>query len=33
MWTHNRKHGKRPPSEDLPPEDKKPIDERDRDRK
>jgi len=27
MWTHNRKHGKRPPSEDVPPEDKKPIDE------
>lgn len=30
MWIHNRKHGKRPPSEDLPPEDKKPIDERDK---
>ena len=25
MWTHNRKHGKRPPSEDVPPEDKKPL--------
>ena len=30
MWTHNRKHGKRPPSDDLPLEDKKPIDERDK---